>query len=241
MSNLRTPATTARLRGSTVSADEAQQIDWDARLGSDQFPQTKPASLLAAYGLTRGLVQPTSAAASDPVSDAKLDKKPCLNLPSETSTPLPDPPQAQVILTAQDVAIPKQKSAPNAADSGEIAAVASPAAPVRQFVDPPATTAPKSSLSRKRSRTPDTKSFATDLLAILSSLIPGRDVTTSAHALFACGITSTSSFAELLVVDADVANVYLDFVGKRMDLNAFEVAWTKKALDAARRSIVRMV
>ncbi|BGO97956.1 Transketolase [Rhodotorula toruloides] len=239
MSVLRTPATMERLRGATMSAGKVQQTDWHARLGVNDFPHTKPPSLLEAYGITKGRKLPTSATAP---GDLELDKKPCLNSPNEGSTSEPSPPQSEGIQPLQDAPASKQKSPSDAADSGEIAAAASPAAPVRQPLEPPTTAAPKSSpTSRKRSRTPDPTSFAADLSAILSTLVSGRDLTPSAHALFACGITSTSSLADLLIIDADVANVYLDFVGKRTDLSAFEVAWTKKALDAARRSVVRMV
>ncbi|GAA6034306.1 hypothetical protein NBRC10512_005623 [Rhodotorula toruloides] len=149
------------------------------------------------------------AAPASPIADLDSNraKKPRLSPPDGTSTP------------AADFA-----TASNAYTSGSGLALDQEGALKR----------PK---PRVRSKKPKSRPFVIDLSAILSSLVPGRDLTTSAHALFACGITSTSHFADLLIFDKDVANVFVDIVGRRMELSAFEVAWTKKALETGRNRI----
>ncbi|BGP30340.1 Transketolase [Rhodotorula toruloides] len=231
----RLPAMKDRVRSVEMSLKDARETDWHARLGLDCFPHTKPVSLLDAYGTT---TTKKTAAPASPVADADSGraKKPRLSPPDGTSTPAPDFATSSNANASGRGLAPDREVALEAGDLVEADVAVTPPSPDDSFegLAPLDEQQPK---PRMRSKKPKSRPFVIDLSAILSSLVPGRDLTTSAHALFACGITSTSYLADLLILDKDVANVFFDIVGRRMELSAFEVAWTKKALETGRNRI----
>lgn len=217
-----------------MSSAEAQQTDWHARLGPDRFPRTKPVSLLDTYRTVRSKKASHPVTVSDNAGFADVKRLRLIFQGGSSASAAAAP-----VTGAHTHPIPLPNLEPIPPEPAEFFArefsLTAPT-PDDYFRDPESVEK-QQPYSPTRRKTRKARPFVIDLSAILSSLMPGRDLTTSAHALVACGITSTSYLAELLVFDKDVLGVFLDIVGRRIELSAFEVAWTKKALEAARSSI----
>ncbi|BGO97974.1 TEA domain-containing protein [Rhodotorula toruloides] len=109
---------------------------------------------------------------------------------------------------------------------------------------PPSVLAPTSSTAQPEPSPtispPTAASVAPLLTALLTAASPSRDPSSLVHALLSSGLSTTSDLVDFLSLDNSTLRLFLEEFGKRNGMGPLDLAWVRKAFEAARREVTGM-
>ncbi|BGP46307.1 Transketolase [Rhodotorula kratochvilovae] len=221
--------------GRAVDGVELAQRDWDAFLGPNLFPETKPDATRIAFLKSKVLLSGAKAGSSgkrrsqSAAQDSHVDKKRRLASPAPALPTPPDPshsdPPAQPLYAYQQYPqyLPYPPDPLRCRYSLSHYPLLPPPPAPAQPPPPPAAYSPQ-------------HPFFLSLVAFLTASAPGRDHSLPAHALVDAGVTSISALADLLLLDAGSLEGFSELLSRRARFGGMQLAWLKKAVGAAREA-----